>query len=324
MEQKIISAKAAFDDELTLSKWHHIKDPQQSIKVLVECLERTHKRVRSACWGDRMRLAACDALFREAQAGVMLTQEALHSIGATVSTAPVAVEAPEPKQAESADWIQLTLLTLSSVFALISFVKSEYLTNILLGVAAVLCILMALLREGRSIHWEGPLAHIAKWLSRFALWKRLGEMCKRLLPAKKPLPSPAVRTAPPKQTVQVSVHLDAEKIKAACLHQMEVIDSNLMLFSEPSSAQDTKGSLLSLVRTMIQEQYVTPNAYPGAVSDELQRYLQDNGLILVDYSPEQAHLFQTQPMDETFTIFPAILDRDGRLMEYGMAGVQEQ
>lgn len=107
------------------------------------------------------------------------------------------------------------------------------------------------------------------------------------------------------------------------MRQMDVIDSNLMLFKVQAVTKDDDGTLLSLVRTMIQEKYVNDDAYPEAVAVELQQYLDDNGLTLLDYAPEHAQHFQTQPMDETFTIFPAILDKNGHRIEYGMAGVQE-
>ena len=56
--------------------------------------------------------------------------------------------------------------------------------------------------------------------------------------------------------------------------------------------------------------------------EDWKRYLDINGIQLMDYSEDTAHLFQTQPMDETFTIFPAVI-KDGNLEEYGRAGVKE-
>lgn len=320
MEQQMISAKATLEEELILAKWHEWTEPQQSFKVLFECLERTHKRVRSACWGDRMRLAACDALFREAQAGVLLAQESLAAVRATVHME--AEEAQTPPAAESGtDWVQIILLAISAVLALISFVKTVLITNIILGVLAVLCILMALLREGRNIQWN---AFLLKLLS--PLVKRLH--CQWLakpftvLAQEKPAAKQFVAAAPNAAT-SVSIEIKHDQLKDVCMRQMDVIDSNLMLFKVQAVTKDDDGTLLSLVRTMIQEKYVNDDAYPEAVAVELQQYLDDNGLTLLDYAPEHAQHFQTQPMDETFTIFPAILDKNGHRIEYGMAGVQE-
>lgn len=338
MSQMILSAKKTLDEELSLAQWASIQDPKKSLPVLYDCVDRTHKRVRSACWGDKVRLNACDALFKQAQAGISLAQDALDTINATVNLPH------QPPARDGADWPQIILLILSAVLGLICFVRSAFIINILLGVAAVLCMLLALLRECRKILWQGMAINLLTKAARLLRWKWLGRQIEKLI---RKCGETEAAAAVPQLTATVTVTMNTQDVYAACMDQMEIIDSNLPLFTTPDVSSDEKGALLSLVYTMIQEQYasegiypehmpaevldylktnalqyVRAEMYPATVTTALQKYLQENNLTLVDYSPEHEQLFQTQTMDETFTIMPAIL-KNGHLLEYGAAGVQE-
>ncbi len=309
--------------ELAKSGVHKLEDPAQVADALNACLEAAYQQLRSACAGDQTRTRACDTLFREAKEGLNLARAAAAAVQAEVDETASLPETAE----EQVDWIQPLLLLAAALLALAGSVRGLNVLSVLnllnllptlMGLLAVLCILAALMREAAWMFGSGKLAAL---LLRLAKKKRkLQWLAKAAGLIKK---APAKGPAAPAVKMAVTKTIDPAALTEALMKQMAVIDSNLPLFSDPVQQADAGQELLPMVRAMLQEKYAARCTYPEAVEVQLQQYLAANGLICVEYAEEQAHLFQTQPMAETFTIYPAIIDREGRIVEQGFAGVKE-
>lgn len=302
------SAHVILAEELKLAGFHNLTEPRAICDAMEACIERTYKQVRSACWGNRMRTIACDVLFREAQQSAAALRAALE--GVTVN-----LPAPENCGARKADWLQPVLLLAGAALGLLGSVRSFNVISILLGVGAALCILAALLRELQRAFADGAGIKLARIIAR-----RL-KLSKLLAFAEK---HAAAQHASPAEAAQPSLALDAAALGTSLLQQMDVIDENLGLFRDEAQPADQSGALLPLMRAILQERCADPQSIPEPIAVELEQYMRANGLRAVEYDAAHASLFQTQPMDETFTIFPAILDGKGNIIEHGIAGVQEE
>jgi len=305
-------AKDILDKELRLSGWHSLTNPTDIFDTLEICVNNTYKHIRSACWGDNVRTMACDALFKEAQAGIRAARKGIESVSFS------AVNNTEKAPAKSkTDWFQPVLLVISAILVLWCCIRSRKLLSIAIGVFAVIVIISALMREiQRFIQSGGPMKIVRFLASMFRLEKLLARAENALSKMAEADPKPE---AAPMRTKMDIMHLEKE-----CMKQMDIIDSNLVLFNDPVVVSSDEAALSSLVRILIQEKYTGSDSLPDSVKTVLAQHLQAHGLKVVEYSAESAHLFQTQPMDETFTIFPAILDKDGSVIEYGLAGVCEE
>lgn len=302
-ERKIPKAKEIFQKELRQEHSQALLTPQQCADVLDACLERTYKQVRSNCLGDTVRIMACDTLFKEARESVSLLSTSLNT---------VVVPSVTQQAAPATDVIQLALLLAGALLAVLSC-GGVKIFSVLLGSAAAVCVIAALLREARKQALEGAFIGIAcKVLRKFKCKTKADELEKRYA---RPVQSMS-QCAP-------ALQLKTQNLEAACIRQMEIIDENLGLFSSENQAKDQDYTLLPLVRTLLAEQYADRKAVPASVQKETEQYLRANGLRTVDYDSAHGHLFDIQPMDETFTMFPAILDEKGQLLERGMAGVKE-
>lgn len=302
------NARDILYEELKRARWHDLTDPQKIFEALDSCMDRTYQQVRGACWGNRVRTIACDVLFKEARTGVALARASMEAL--TVSR----VSAAEGAGGEKAqDWVQPILLLLGAALALASGLYGLNIFRTLLGVLAALCILAALMRELHRL-MRGGIA--AKLLYRAA---GLFGKTKWLKPIRKDIDMTPKRA----DKAEFVLELNTAALEKACLEQMEVIDANLELFRDPAAQQDDRGTLLPLARTLLQAKYARGAAFPKSVEAELARHLHDNDLHLLEYDKQHASLFQTQPMDETFTIFPAVVDGKGRVVEQGIAGVCE-
>lgn len=307
-KEALPNARTILSEELKLAHWHDLTDPQKIFEVLDSCMDRTYKQVRSACWGNKVRTIACDVLFKEAQTSVALARSSMEAL--TVSR----VSATEKDGREnSPDWIQPILLLLGTVLVMVSSIHGLNIFRILLGVLAALCILVALLREIQRLLSGGIGVKILNIATKLLKKSKLLKLIQKGVDLK------------PKQSAAVKFVLDmnAAALEEECLRQMDVIDSNLGLFHDPVQQKDDTGTLLPLVRTILQEKYACEDAFPESVEAELAQYLHANDLHAVDYDEQHASFFQTQPMDETFTIFPAIVDGKGCVIEHGIAGVRE-
>jgi len=301
------SAREILSEELKSAGWHEQTEPSKLFDTLDACMERTYEQVRSACWGNKMRTMVCDVLFREAQTSVDLARASVESLSISrVST--------QGKRENRPDWIQPTLLLLGAVLGLLGSIHGINFLRIFLGILGAMCVLGALIREFQRLLHSGIalklLQAMAKLLKK-AKWLKL--LLKRI-------------DAKPRQEAQseMMVEMNAEALEEICLRQMDVIDSNLGLFHDPAQQKDQGGMLLPLAQILLQEKYARGDVFPEAVEAELMQYLRANSLRIVDYDAQHASFFQTQPMEETFTIYPAILDGEGRVVEYGVAGVREE
>ncbi len=302
-QRTIPQAKKIFQEELKQENSQALLTPKQCADMLDACLECTYKQVRSGCLGDTVRMMACDTLFKEARESVSLLSTSLNA---------VIVPSVTQQAAPAMDVIQLVLLFAGALLAVLSC-GSVKIFSVLLSAAAAVCVIAALLREARRQALEGALIGITcKLLRKLKCRKGAAALEKRY--AK---PAPSVPQSAPVLQVR------AEELEAACIRQMEIIDQNLGLFSSASQAKDQDRALLPLVCTLLQEQYADRDALPATVQKATEQYLRANGLRTVDYDSSHSHLFDIQPMDETFTMFPAILDEKGQLLERGMAGVKE-
>lgn len=310
MQNYFPNACTILSGELKAARWHNLTDPEKIFDVLDSCMDSTYKQVRSACWGDKVRTMACDVLFREAQVSIDLARSSLDAMTVTVSPAPQA-----SVREKKTDWVQPILLLLGAVLVLLGSVGFNMIRT-LLGVLAAMCILSALMREMQKLMQNGAGMKLVRMAAKLLKKEKLLQWAEKLFPAHDPKP----------QTNQtaLSIELDAAELEAACLQQMNVIDSNLALFFNPVQQKDDGGNLLPLARTILQEKYASPDALPESIEMEVEQYLRANDLRAIEYDPQHAAMFQTQPMDETFTIFPAIVDGNGCLIEYGVAGVQEE
>lgn len=302
-QRTILQAKEIFQKELKQQNSPALLTPQQCADVLDACLERTYKQVRNGCLGDTVRINACDTLFKEARESVNLLSASLNA---------AVVPSVTQQAAPATDVIQLALLMAGALLAVLSC-GSVKIFSVLLGAAAAVCVIAALLREARRQALDGALIGMAcKALRKFKRKKAAEELEKRY--------------AKPAQTVLQSapaLQLKVADLAAACIRQMKIIDENLGLFSSEGQAKDQNHTLLPLVRTLLAEQYADRKAVPASVQKETEQYLRANGLRTVDYDSAHGHLFVIQSMDETFTMYPAILDEKGKLLERGMAGVKE-
>lgn len=303
-------ARVLLEESLAQEKWEKLTEPKAILRVLDGCVEETHMGVRSACYGNHVRTMACDALFKEAKAGIALSCRAQEALCVS-SAAPAAV----PAQEEKVDFVQLILLLVGAVLALWGCVGGLNILKTIVGLVGAVCIIGALLREAQRcltgkcilkvVGFAAKLFRKEKWLKAVEKWAG----------------KPAAKQNVP-QEAPLYFRLDAAELKEACLHQMDIIDANLPLFDDPEKPQGDDGSLAALAELLLQEKY------DGGISEELaemlDQYMRARKLQVVEYSPEHAKLFHTQPMDETFTISPAILDENGKIISYGVAGVREE
>lgn len=299
------NARAILSEELEYAHWYDLTEPQKIFDTLEACMDCTYKKVRSACWGDHTRTIACDVLFKEAQISVALARTSMEAM--------CLARNPEIEKKEKAtDWIQPVLLIAAAVLVLIGCIHGLNLLQIFLGAMGALCVLAALMREIRRLMRSSGMAetllHLAQKLFKKKKWLKWLE-----------------KHAASKQPAEekYTLTMNAVALKDDCLRQMDVIDSNLCLFHDAVQPKDDDGTLMPLVRSLLQEKYASVEPFPESLDVELTQYLHDKDLHPVEYDEQHAYLFQTQPMDETFTIFPAILDGEGCMIEPGVAGVKE-
>ena len=298
------NARTILAEELKHAQWQDLTDPQRIFEVLDSCMDRTYKQIRSACWGNKVRTIACDVLFKEAQMSVVFARSSMEAL--TVS------ETEKAGRENSLDWIQPLLLLLGTALVLASSVHVLNIFRIITGVLASLCVGIALLREIQRLLSSDICAKILNMAARLFKKSKLLKLIQKNVDLKL------------KQSTEVKFVLDmnAAALEEECLRQMDVIDSNLGLFHDPAQQKDDNGSLLPLVRMILQEKYACEGTFPESVEAELERYLYANDLHAIDYDEQHASFFQTQPMDETFTIFPALLNGKGYVIERGIAGVR--
>lgn len=303
-------ARTLLAEALKQEKWYGLTDPKMVLSVLDSCVEKTHKSVRGACWGNHVRTMACDALFREAKAGIAMNRryQEILCVSEPVSAANAAAN-------EKADFVQPILLLVGAVFALWGSIGGMNIIKTLIGIAGGVCIIGALLREMQRciadkfvmglIRFGAKLFRKEKWLQRAEKWINKSA-------AKQETP----RSAPPR------FRLDPAVLEEVCLRQMDIIDENLAFFNDPEEVGNDDEALMPLAELLLQEKY------DGGISMELaemlDQYLRARKLQVLEYDAEHAGLFHTQPMDETFTISPAILDENGKIISYGVAGVREE
>ena len=63
--------------------------------------------------------------------------------------------------------------------------------------------------------------------------------------------------------MKLVLDMNAAALEEECLRQMDVIDSNLGLFHDPAQQKDDNGSLLPLVRMILQEKYACEGTFPA-------------------------------------------------------------
>lgn len=327
MQNQQFTIQQVFLQESKNIGWMNETNPNLLFGGVRKAMENTRRIVANQCYGNQTRIDACNALFREAQAGVDLALQTLTSTQLTCVQPQQPVQQPAQQETEGvtsekmAPWLQLALVVGGFACCFLTSRKDLLLVLaiLLLGVASVLQAKHLL----ETVDIPGILKFVAKIIPNKHVRKWVGNAIAKNASKKKAkaanTPAPAQTAAP---TGQIQQQLDVQAIENACLAQLKLIEANLPIFLPPVVQKDDSEELWSLVRTMLQQRYADHVVYPQDVEEEIQRYLDINGIQLMDYSEDTAHLFQTQPMDETFTIFPAVI-KDGNLEEYGRAGVKE-
>lgn len=306
--------------------WRKETDPGKLFGGVRQAMENTRRIAANQCYGNQTRIDACNALFREAQAGVDLALQTLTSTQLTYVQPQQPVQQPAQQETEgdtsekTAPWLQLALLVGGFACCFLTTRKDLLLVLaiLLLGVATVLQAKHLL----ETVDIPGILKFVAKIIPNKHVRKWVGNAIAKNESKKKNTKAANIPATPSAPAGQIQQQLDVQAIENACLAQLTLIEQNLPVFLPPVVQKDDSEELWSLVRTMLQQRYVDHAVYPQDVEEEIERYLDTNGIQLVDYSEDTAHLFQTQPMDETFTMFPAVV-KDGNLAEYGRAGVKE-
>lgn len=313
------SARDILLKELETANWRQIDTPQKVLHTVHNCMENVRIQMVSACWGNKARTDACNTLFREAQAGVAL---AIDSIAAVRAEQLEDISFPmqtEKSASSSKDYVQFVLLVAGAICIMLGGSFSLSIRKMIFGAMGSLFVIVALMREARRTLDIDTIRFLLKKVIRNKRMQKFADdiAVDHLNDSATDLSHKAVRT------LKVRAFIDHDSIEAACIEQMEIIDANLLLFTDDSQKVDDDGRMWPLVRILLQEKYAADHTLPPTVEAEMNRYIRNNDLTLLEYTAENAGHFQTQQMDETFTIFPAVLDKNGRIVEYGVAGVKE-
>ena len=332
-----------FIEESARSGWKDQTEPKALFVKLGETIENTRVRAAGLCFGSQLRTDVCNALFRCAAAGAETAAAA--ALGVAVipgkdrkQPAGKQKDKDQDEKKTTADFLQPALLGAGFVLSALTISVSLKRPLSLLSPFAALVLGVAFVREVQKMRAAGELAQLARVIIRK---KKLADTVIELLKLEKQPEQPAEaagaaeadKTDAPEQKQQAIAQdpaaraVDAaliEKLDALCLKQMAFIEQNLPVFEEAPAKPDEDQVLWPLVRTMLQKKYADETAFPEEVEDELSRYFRANGLSVYEYGEEHAALFKTQPMNETFTIFPAIVGQDGRIVEYGQACVKTE
>lgn len=134
------NARLILSEELKSAHWHVLTDPQKVFDMLDSCIDRTYKRMRSACWGDKIRTVVCDVMFKEVQASVALARSSMEALS-------VLHAFDTEKKEKETDWLQPILLLAAAALVLIGGVYGINLLRVLLSTLGALCVLLAFMRE---------------------------------------------------------------------------------------------------------------------------------------------------------------------------------
>lgn len=329
--------KTIFAEESERSGWKKQREPQALLRALGETMENTRVRAAGACFGSQLRTDACNALFRAAGVGIETAAAAALGVRVEQDAVKTPEKTPEVtlvvKEEKPADYLQPALLAAGFIACALTMNITLKKPLTLLSPIAALLLGVALVREVMEMKQSGALAGLVRIVLGKGLIARKVIAVLQLEPEKEK-PQPAAKDAAKAEakaageTAQsarpVMDEKQIEKIDALCMKQMDLIAQNLPQEQQAPAQPDEERVLWPLVRTMLQKKYAEEMAFPADVEDELARYFRANGLSVYAYSEEHAALFKTQPMDETFTIFPAVVGQDGRIVEYGQACVKEE
>ena len=307
--EKQLNLQEFFAQESEKNGWQQESEPEKMLLGAREAMENTRVLAASSCFGNQPRIDASNAMFQVAKAGVEQTLQTVESMQLTAPQTAGGSDESKP------DWVQAALLLGAFLCCAFAFTAKLGILRSLLTILAAVMAGTALVREAGRLIRLLDLSGAVKLFAKTIRWKKLRTWLEKQADGLRKKQQPAAALPP-------QVRLDADAVGNACLAQMQLIGENLPLFNEVEQNVIQPGGeeLWPLVRTMVQRKYSEKAVYPEIVEDELNTFLAENKIQLVDYSPENAHFFTTQTMDETFTIFPAIL-RDGRMMEHGRAGV---
>lgn len=311
MRKQLSNIQQIFLQECQANNCMKETDPEKLFGGVREAMEQTRAKVSSQCFGNKNRIDACNALFREAQTGVELAKETL-ILTTFTQEVPGKPEGAEPQDVKKPEYLSLALL-LAGFCCCFFALKFQLLLPV-----ALLAIGVALVLEGKKLLENMDFSSAVKLAMKLIPNKKLRKWAEKVA-AGTPQEENAKEPAP---TGEIRMTMDADAILKACLSQLAVIEQNLPIFQPPVIQKDQNEELWSLVRTLLQEKYAAHTVFPPAVENELEMYLEANEVELIDYSEDTAHLFHTQAMNETFTMFPAVI-RSGQLEEYGLAGVKE-
>lgn len=336
--QAMQSAQDLFTAQLSHTAWQDAATGPQMLEALSAALAATHQQVRSQYPGDLVKLNACDALFRQARAGLAVTAAALAEPEQSAE-APVTADRPAlPAKGKHAPnvlhaAVLAAMLALFVLLALLLRYTTAYGTVELpayLFANALLALLLLM------IGWEllfriGRLRAVLDEEGMGGLVTRLGKALRLQWLAKLGASmSSRYRSSlaqwqfgAPVQVIEKPAVPQRDKLLQSCLELLRIIDSNLPLFAAPQQAVQ-KADYSPLLRALIQESYSNRGHMSAELLAMLNDQLRSNGWTLLDYAPEHEHLFTTQPMSETFTIFPAIMDEQQQLIETGFACVKEE
>lgn len=310
MTEQRLDIQSIFMQETQENGWKELSGTEEQLTGAADALENTRKVVASRCYGDQTRIDASNAMFQQAKAGVDTARRTLFAAKLAQPKAP----------GQQSPWLTVALLAGTVVFSIFAVsVKLGFLKSFMAVVAALLAgaaLVMEVLRLWSTADLPGMLKKLVSFVPARKLRKWLE---KSLENRQKKAAEPETEQPAPE------VVLDAPLLEECLQSQLALIEQNLPTFTEqPQTVVHPGGDeLWPLVRTMLQSRYTAGAAFPERVEDELENFLTGNGITLVDYSKENAHLFTTQQMDETFTIFPALI-KDGKVLERGRAAVAKE
>ncbi len=310
MEHKV-DIQSIFGEESAANRWKEASGTEQQLDGMCDALENARKVVASRCYGDQTCIDASNALFQQVRAGLDTTRKAL-------ATLTLTRQASQEAQQKQSPWVLPALLAGAAVCCILSVsFRLGFLKSFMAVLAAVL-VAFALLKALLDIWHLVDLPALVRKVAGIIPVKKLRKWVEKWAGT---LPGPAAVEKPG----TAAMALDTAAMEDSLTAQLMLIEQNLPMFTEqPQTVVHPGGDeLWPLVRTMLQTKYTAGAVFPERVEEELESFLAGNGMSLVEYSAENAQLFTTQTMDETFTIFPAVL-KDGKVLERGRAAVAQK